>query len=207
MKIVQPMVSLVTAAKVIPSWPPPTQCGPSASCPVVFVPIGGPSTMPLELVSTVTESPVNVGVNRSRPRGAGPPFFSPTRLYCEPWHGHSNHCDVDAARHTAAEVHALLVQEDEALLHAGDDRRRVRRHLLRLLERARRIVGDPHASLGEVAEALAGVDGRPGCRSACRRRSCRRSRPSPAARGSRCTETPNAARLKLIKVTTPRLRN
>ena len=26
--------------------------------------------------------------------GAGPPFFSPTRLYCEPWHGHSNHCDV-----------------------------------------------------------------------------------------------------------------
>ena len=31
---------------------------------------------------------------RSRPRGAGPPFFSPLRLYCEPWHWHSNHCDV-----------------------------------------------------------------------------------------------------------------
>src|SRR5436189_147005 len=29
----------------------------------------------------------------SRPRGAGPAFFSPTRLYFEPWHGHSNHCD------------------------------------------------------------------------------------------------------------------
>ena len=27
----------------------------------------------------------------SMPRGAGPAFFSPTRLYCEPWHGHSNH--------------------------------------------------------------------------------------------------------------------
>ena len=27
---------------------------------------------------------------RSMPRGAGPPFFSPTRLYWEPWHGHSN---------------------------------------------------------------------------------------------------------------------
>ena len=25
---------------------------------------------------------------------AGPPFFSPTRLYFEPWHGHSNHCEV-----------------------------------------------------------------------------------------------------------------
>src|SRR3954447_10008484 len=32
---------------------------------------------------------------RSRPRGAGPPRFSPTRLYCEPWQGHSNHCDVE----------------------------------------------------------------------------------------------------------------
>ena len=30
----------------------------------------------------------------SSPRGAGPPFFSPTRLYFEPWHGHSNHCEV-----------------------------------------------------------------------------------------------------------------
>ena len=26
-------------------------------------------------------------------QGAGPAFFSPTRLYFEPWHGHSNHCD------------------------------------------------------------------------------------------------------------------
>jgi hypothetical protein len=28
------------------------------------------------------------------PRGAGPPCFSPTRLYLEPWQGHSNHCEV-----------------------------------------------------------------------------------------------------------------
>src|SRR4051812_5818085 len=50
--------------------------------------------MPVALVFTVTVSPEISGVNRSRPRGAGPPFFSPTRLYCEPWHGHSNHCEV-----------------------------------------------------------------------------------------------------------------
>src|SRR6478752_10750176 len=68
------------------------QCGPSASWPVVFVPIGGPrNTAP---VSITTLPPVTATPKRSRPRGAGPPFFSPTRLYCEPWHGHSNHCDV-----------------------------------------------------------------------------------------------------------------
>ena len=38
------------------------------------------------------------------PRGAGPPFFSPTRLYFEPWQGHSNHCEDQAPRHPAAEV-------------------------------------------------------------------------------------------------------
>ena len=37
--------------------------------------------------------PLTVSVKRSRPRGAGPSLFSPTRLYFEPWHGHSNHCD------------------------------------------------------------------------------------------------------------------
>src|SRR6478752_3983882 len=67
------------------------QCGPSASWPVVFVPIGGPrNTAP---VSITTLPPVTATPKRSMPRGAGPPFFSPTRLYCEPWHGHSNHCD------------------------------------------------------------------------------------------------------------------
>src|SRR5687767_10617065 len=45
-------------------------------------------------VSIVTVSPATSIGNWSRPRGAGPPFFSPTRLYLEPWHGHSNHCDV-----------------------------------------------------------------------------------------------------------------
>src|SRR6478735_12150505 len=74
---------------------PPTQCGPSASWPVVFVPIGGPRMILADAVSTVTDpSGATATGNRSRPRGAGPPFFSPTRLYCEPWHGHSNHCDV-----------------------------------------------------------------------------------------------------------------
>src|SRR5581483_11708006 len=58
------------------------QCGPSASWPVVLVPIAGPwNTV---LVSMVTTPPSAVMANRSRPRGAGPPFFSPTRLYCEP---------------------------------------------------------------------------------------------------------------------------
>src|SRR5438132_13105147 len=46
------------------------------------------------LVSTVTWPPSTLTTKRSRPRGAGPPFFSPTRLYCEPWQGHSNHCEV-----------------------------------------------------------------------------------------------------------------
>ena len=58
--------------------------------PVVLVPIGGPST--IVPVSTVTSPlPATVIGNRSMPRGAGPAFFSPTRLYCDPWHGHSNH--------------------------------------------------------------------------------------------------------------------
>ena len=39
-------------------------------------------------------APEMLSANRSRPRGAGPPVFSPTRLYFEPWHGHSNHCEV-----------------------------------------------------------------------------------------------------------------
>src|SRR4051794_23049257 len=49
--------------------------------------------MPAALVLIVITSPTISGVKRSRPRGAGPPFFSPTRLYCDPWQGHSNHCD------------------------------------------------------------------------------------------------------------------
>src|SRR3954469_7862716 len=65
-----------------------------------------------------------------------------------------------AVRHAAAEVHALLVQEHEAGFHPGDHRRRVGRDLLRLLEGSRRILGDPHARLGEVTEALAQRDRR-----------------------------------------------
>ena len=62
----------------------------------------------------------SMGRKWSRPRGAGPAFFSPTRLYFEPWHGHSNHCDDCAERHAAPEVHAALVQRDDAELHAVD---------------------------------------------------------------------------------------
>src|ERR671918_3222099 len=76
------------------SEPPLTQWGPSASWPVVLVPIGGPWICPAVPVSTVRTPPSMVAAKRSMPRGAGPPFFSPTRLYCEPWQGHSNHCDV-----------------------------------------------------------------------------------------------------------------
>ena len=42
-------------------------------------------------VLIVTWPPETSAGKRSSPRGAGPPFFSPTRLYFEPWHGHSNH--------------------------------------------------------------------------------------------------------------------
>src|SRR5687767_9482617 len=69
-----------------------TQLGPSASWPVVFVPSAGPCTTIPVLIVTVPPS-TSMG-NWSRPRGAGPPFFSPTRLYFEPWQGHSNHCEV-----------------------------------------------------------------------------------------------------------------
>jgi hypothetical protein len=58
------------------------QWGPSASWPVVLVPMGGPGmTVP---VSTVKLSPLTSMAKRSMPRGAGPPFFSPAWLYCEP---------------------------------------------------------------------------------------------------------------------------
>src|SRR5204863_6034315 len=52
----------------------------------------GPCT--ITLVSTETALPSTETAKRSRPRGAGPPRFSPTRLYFDPWHGHSNHCEV-----------------------------------------------------------------------------------------------------------------
>src|SRR5580692_5447427 len=69
-----------------------TQSGPSCCCPVVLVPIGGPSSMSPVLMVRVP--PPTTIANRSSPRGAGPAFFSPTRLYFEPWQGHSNHCEV-----------------------------------------------------------------------------------------------------------------
>src|SRR3954468_19035223 len=45
-------------------------------------------------VFTVTIPFVTSTGKRSRPRGAGPPFFSPTRLYFDPWQPHSNHWAV-----------------------------------------------------------------------------------------------------------------
>src|SRR5437879_9547004 len=84
--------ALLRFAPVLAHSAPPMQCGPSASCPVVLVPMGGPTM--ICLVSTTTCPPSTLTTKRSRPRGAGPPFFSPTRLYCDPWHGHSNHCEV-----------------------------------------------------------------------------------------------------------------
>src|SRR5438105_3987831 len=68
------------------------QWGPSRPWPVVSVPMGGPRTTCL--VSTTTCPPSTDTANRSSPRGAGPPFFSPTRLYLDPWQGHSNHCEA-----------------------------------------------------------------------------------------------------------------
>ena len=62
------------------------QWGPSDSWPVVLVPMGGPGIT--VLVSTTTMPFSTDAANRSMPRGAGPPFFSPTRLYWEPWQGH-----------------------------------------------------------------------------------------------------------------------
>ena len=46
--------------------------------------VGAVSTVTSPLLATVTGK-------RSMPRGAGPAFFSPAWLYCDPWHGHSNH--------------------------------------------------------------------------------------------------------------------
>src|SRR5437764_14410901 len=54
--------------------------------------MGGPCTS--LLVSTMRTPAATLTPKRSSPRGAGPPFFSPTRLYFEPWHGHSNHCEL-----------------------------------------------------------------------------------------------------------------
>src|SRR3546814_1563630 len=72
--------------------PPLMQFGPSASWPVVLVPMGGPWMM--VPVSTERTPPETDMAKRSRPRGAGPPFFSPTWLYWLPWQGHSNHWEV-----------------------------------------------------------------------------------------------------------------
>src|SRR3546814_15028579 len=75
-------IGLLTPAASDYSLPAPTQCGPSASCPVVLVPIGGPVL--ITPVSTATRpSPMSIG-NRSIPRRAGPLLFPPTRLYSEP---------------------------------------------------------------------------------------------------------------------------
>ena len=59
-----------------------------ASCPVVSVPRDGPR-MTFAVSTTMIPESTDTA-KRSRPRGAGPPVFSPTRLYFEPWHGHSS---------------------------------------------------------------------------------------------------------------------
>ena len=138
-----------------PAWL--MQWGPSASWPVVLVPIGGPWTR--EPVSTMKLLPPSTwAAKRSMPRGAGPPRFSPTRLYCEPWQGHSNHWEVTQLRHPAAEVRTGLPQGHQAGPHAGQHGGRVDQLGLRQLVDG--VLGDPHPALGHVQEAVRGLDAR-----------------------------------------------
>ena len=84
------------------------------------------------------------------PRGAGPPFFSPTRLYCEPWHGHSNHCEVSQLGTRQPRCghfwySATTPSFMPLKIGGGVD-------LLGLGERLGRVLGDPGAAFGEVEE-------------------------------------------------------
>ena len=101
------------------------QCGPSASWPVVLVPIGGPGDD-----RAGVDDDVAVAADRDREavhaarRRAGLLLADLVVLRAvaralEPLAG-------DALRHAAAEVRALLVERDDALLHAGEDRCRRR---------------------------------------------------------------------------------
>ena len=116
--MITPIVGGGGGSRTISGSARPMQCGPSASWPVVLVPIGRARDDGAGVDDEVAVRR-SATAKRSMPRGAGPPFFSPTWLYCEPWHGHSNHCEVGAVRHAAAEVRALLVQRDDPGLHAG----------------------------------------------------------------------------------------
>ena len=121
--------TVLTASTVASRWvirsvtPPPTQCGPSASWPVVLVPIGGPWMIGAG-VDAERRRPSTVIGKRSRPRGAGPALLladavvlRAVALALEPLRGH-------ALRHAAAEVHALLVERGEPGLHARRARAR-----------------------------------------------------------------------------------
>ena len=133
------------------------QCGPSASWPVVLVPIAGPlTTTP---VSTVT-SPLprnrdREAVHSARCRAslllADAVVLRPVTRALEP-------LAADALRHTTAEVGAFLVERHDAGAHAGEDQLGVDR--LGLRDRVGRIGRDPGAGLRRVEEAAAGGDPR-----------------------------------------------
>ena len=102
-----------------------TQSAPSAACPVVSVPIGGP--MMIVPVSTRSMLPPPDDLERETGRahgGRAPPRFSPPHPVVlravagalEPLRGLT-------PGHPAAEVDAALVQGDVAELHAGEDQR------------------------------------------------------------------------------------
>ncbi len=92
------------------------------------------------------------------PRGAGPAFFSPLRLYCEPWHWHSNHWLVlhSGIRQPRCGHFWLKMVRPASMATSNDGA------YDRLGERQRlgRILGDPRSRLGNVEEPVALLDAR-----------------------------------------------
>ena len=146
------------ATASISALPPETQCGPSASWPVVLVPIEGP--WKIRPVSIVTLPPLDVdaeAVHAAR-RGSGLLLTGPVVLAAvaralEPLRAR-------ALGNPAAEVRALLVEGVDAGLHADEHGRGV--DGLGLRQGLGRVRGHPGPSLGHVVEAAAlrdpGVD-------------------------------------------------
>ena len=131
---------------------PVTQCGPSASWPVVLVPMGGPRmTVPVLTMSVAARDRHGEAVEAARRRATllltDPVVLRAVARALEPLRR-------DAGRHAAAEVHALLVERDEPGLHAGEHRRRSTPSWP-WRGRPAGYCGDPHAALGEVEEAAA----------------------------------------------------
>ena len=179
------------------------QCGPSASCPVVLVPMGGPWVR--APVSTVTTPPSTATAKRSRPRGAGPAFFSPTRLYLRAVARALEPLRRLAPRHPAAQVDALLVERDDAALHALEHAAGVGR--LGLAQRRLRVGHDVEAALGDV-ERLLGVGDVPEDVVELAGTDLRAEAAAAAsARGRRCWSAPKPARPRAKKATMPRLKN